>query len=328
MTTPAIRADSLHESGGPVRDHEDMRAKVRRLEAELERYRAHAERTSRLFLAVTDYAAWVREQARHDAELALRKARARAEKLMATARELERTERELARLQTELERLEALTDETRTRLSTFLTTGLEMLNAEVEAGPNDPGSGQDDLQETLHKQLSGASEQAPARVSERRDPGGLAAAERPLRCHELQLRSTTPRRSHGCAAARLDRGLSRSLTMARGVPTEAQRARGPGSRTAGLTREELTLQPNAPSAPSSTLVEQQVTGDAAEPQLDRLRLDNASESAPIREAQRQAHELLEEAALEAKRVVVTTGRSTSPGSASDRRASSFGAQSV
>ncbi len=150
---------------GGASELEALRAQVRRLEAELERYRTHAERTSRLFLAVTDYATWVREQARHDAQLALRKARARAEKLMATARELERTERELARRQTELERLEALTDETRTRLSAFLTTGLEVLEAEVEAGRNDPGFGQGDLRKTLHKQLSGASEQQPARLS-------------------------------------------------------------------------------------------------------------------------------------------------------------------
>ena len=153
---------SQNDVGG-ASEIEALRAQVRRLETELERYRTHAERTSRLFLAVTDYATWIREQARHDAQLALRKANARAEKLMATARELERTERELARRQTELERLEALTDQTRTRLSAFLTTGLEVLEAEVEAGPNDPGFGQGDLQKTLHKQLSEASEQAPAR---------------------------------------------------------------------------------------------------------------------------------------------------------------------
>ena len=61
----------------PELEHAKLLAQVRRLEVELARYREHAQRTSKLFLSATKYAEWVRENARRDAELALRKARAR-----------------------------------------------------------------------------------------------------------------------------------------------------------------------------------------------------------------------------------------------------------
>jgi len=145
----------------PRPERDELLAEVRRLEAELERYRTHAERTSKLFLSSTKYAERVRENARRDAELALRKASARVERLKLTASELEWTESELVRRQDELARLQALTDETRTRLSAFLTAGLRALSTEVGPGDEDgtkPELG--DLQDTLHRQL--ASTSAPA----------------------------------------------------------------------------------------------------------------------------------------------------------------------
>ena len=148
-------------------EHEELLAKVHRLEAELERYRAHAQRTSKLFLSATDYAQYVRERARRDAELALRKVRARVEKLTVTARELEQTEHELVRLKDELARLQALTDETRARLSAFLTTGLQIINAEVETGRADvPEPSLGDLDDTLHRQLVSTSASEPAPLGE------------------------------------------------------------------------------------------------------------------------------------------------------------------
>lgn len=145
----------------------ELLEKVHRLEAELERYRAHAERTSKLFLSATNYAEWVRERARRDAELALRKARAKAEKLGSTARELEWTEGELVRAQDELARLQALTDETRTRLSAFLTAGLQVLNTEREAGQEDgPKPPLGDLPDTLQRQLAATPVSAPAWLAE------------------------------------------------------------------------------------------------------------------------------------------------------------------
>jgi chromosome segregation ATPase len=145
----------------------ELLAEVQRLEAELERYRTHAERTSKLFLSATNYAEWVRESARHDAELALRKARAKVEQLEATAGELERTERELARLQGELEGLQALTDEARARLSAFVAAGLQALNTEEAAGQGDgPKPALGDLQDTLQGQLASNSASTPGRLRE------------------------------------------------------------------------------------------------------------------------------------------------------------------
>ena len=149
---------------------DDLLGKVQALELDLERYRMHAERTSKLFLAATKYAEWVRENARQDAQLALRKANARVERLELTAERLASTEAELVRKQEELERLEALTEETRARLSAYLTAGLEALSASVESGP---GAGErpalGDLQDTLHRQLTSTSSPIGEREHEGRD---------------------------------------------------------------------------------------------------------------------------------------------------------------
>ena len=134
-------------------EREELLAEMQRLELELERYRAHAERTSKLFLSAANYAQWVRENARRDAELALRKARAKVQQLEATADALELTERELARRQEELARLEVLTDETRTQLSAFLAASLETLSIEGEPGQAGGAQPAGDLQETLHGRL-------------------------------------------------------------------------------------------------------------------------------------------------------------------------------
>jgi len=163
---PATAATDLEEPGyqfvglPPEREseHEELLAEMQQLELELERYRAHAERTSKLFLSAANYAQWVRENARRDAELALRKARAKVQQLEATADALELTERELAQRQEELARLEVLTDETRTQLSAFLAAGLEALSIEgvpEQAGAAQPALGE--LQETLHGRLPSTS---------------------------------------------------------------------------------------------------------------------------------------------------------------------------
>lgn len=121
--------------GGPTaaeasREREQLLARIKQLEAQLERYRTHAERTSKLFQSVTSYAQWVRERARRDSELALRKANARVARLSEVARDLEKTELELARAREELARVQALAHETRARLSTFVAAGLEALKSE------------------------------------------------------------------------------------------------------------------------------------------------------------------------------------------------------
>ena len=169
---PGQEREQLHqERREPLDEDEAPLAEVRRLEIELERYREHAQRTSKLFLSATKYLEWIRENARRDAELALRKARARAEKFDKTARELERTELELARAQKELARLQALTEETRARLSAFLKAGLQVLDSEPAAIQKDiPAPELGDLQETLQEQLASTSAPTPAEAAEIEEP--------------------------------------------------------------------------------------------------------------------------------------------------------------
>jgi cell division septum initiation protein DivIVA len=157
----------VSDDAEPPNERDKLLAKVQQLELELERYRAHAERTSKLFLAATKYAEWVRENARRDAELALRKAGSRVKKLEVAAGQLEWIETELARRQDELARLNALTEETRVRLSAFLKAGLQTLDTTVELGTEDGSARQlGDLQDTLHGQLASTSAPAPGQVGE------------------------------------------------------------------------------------------------------------------------------------------------------------------
>jgi cell division septum initiation protein DivIVA len=151
-----------------LREREELLAKVARLEAEFERYRAHAQRTRRMFQAATGYAEWVKENARRDAELTLRKARARADKTLGKlAQERERSERELARLQT-------LTAETRTRLSAFTAIALQVLEAQGVEGVQAYGASHpwhptldDDLKDALGSQPAAAAQQAAAELETR-----------------------------------------------------------------------------------------------------------------------------------------------------------------
>lgn len=140
------------------RERQALLARVKQLEAQVEQYRIHAERTSKLFQSVTNYAEWVRESARRDAEIALRKASARVAKRDGMVRDLEKTELELVRAQEDLARLQALADETRARLSTFLAAGVEVLNTarapDEASGPNASPEG---LDESLQEQLRSAA---------------------------------------------------------------------------------------------------------------------------------------------------------------------------
>ena len=143
---------------------------MRRLEAEVLRYREHAERTSRLFVSVTRYAEWVRENARRDSELALRKARIRVDKLNRTASKLAQTESEFARVQDELARLRALTEETRRGLSGFLVAGLQALDSKPEDEADESSPARGDLQDTLHERVTSASPPMPTSPTEVENP--------------------------------------------------------------------------------------------------------------------------------------------------------------
>jgi hypothetical protein len=139
-------------------ERQALLARVKQLEAEVERYRIHAERTSKIVQSVTNYAEWVKEGARRDAEIALRKASARVAKLDGMVRDLGKTELELVRAQEELARLQALADETRARLSTFLAAGIEVLNS--TQAPDDasaPSASLEELDDALREQLGSAA---------------------------------------------------------------------------------------------------------------------------------------------------------------------------
>ena len=151
---PVDRGDSLRERVEVRGEREELLGKVQRLEAELARHRARSERTSTLLLSATRYADWVREQARRDGEVALRKVNARVKQLTLTTRELDETQQELVRLKGELSRLQSLTEATRAQLSAFLTAGLEVVNSSASiGGGHTPDTGPDHLDDTLRRQL-------------------------------------------------------------------------------------------------------------------------------------------------------------------------------
>jgi chromosome segregation ATPase len=140
-----------------VSAREEPLAQLRRLEAELERYREHAQRTSKLFLSVTKYVEWVRESARSEAELALSKARARVEKLDRASRKLEETELKLRQAQDDLAHLQVVTEETRARLSAFLAAGLQALDAGASAPVG--------IEDTLLERLASGSVSPPSEAT-------------------------------------------------------------------------------------------------------------------------------------------------------------------
>jgi DNA repair exonuclease SbcCD ATPase subunit len=154
-----------------LRDYEELLARTQSLEAELARYRAHTQRTSRLFQSVTTYVDWVRQGARDEAELALRKARARAERLELATADLERTEAAVEQVKAELERLQALTDATRNKLLAFLSAGIDALDGDVASTHGDePRTLVATLEDALHERASWDAPRATREASESETP--------------------------------------------------------------------------------------------------------------------------------------------------------------
>jgi len=164
LTLERIRL--LRERDEFMRERDELRAELarqaergKRLEAEIERYRSHAQRTSKLFLHATDYAAWLRGNARRDAELALSKARARAEEIVGDAvRERQRAERELVRLQ-------ELASQTRERIKELTLDALRLLDAPSDEKPAtpepEPQRSHDDLEHVLRQGLPSSGGESP-----------------------------------------------------------------------------------------------------------------------------------------------------------------------
>ena len=161
------RNDLLSAHEQLLHEHDELREelsqtheRMRRLAATVERYQEHAQRTSKLFIHATDYAARVRESARRDAELALRKSRARADEVLAdVVRERARTEREILRLR-------ALARETRTRLTEITVGALRSLDPSEPAAPLP-----EDLPDALRRELAASRDPRPTTDFEQQEEG-------------------------------------------------------------------------------------------------------------------------------------------------------------
>jgi hypothetical protein len=124
-----IPAMSSHDKATvfPTTDS-NIRQRIDELENELERYREREREREQLIaatlLTATRHATAIRESARRDAELTLRKASAEAAKRTSAA------ERQRDRTMAELLRLRRITEQMRNGLSTFLTATVEELRQE------------------------------------------------------------------------------------------------------------------------------------------------------------------------------------------------------
>ena len=105
-------------------------AKVAQLEAEVARHQKQEDLVTKTLLAATSQATAIKQQARREAELILRKAEARLGERAAVA---ERLDREQAEAERELLRLRRLAEEMQQSLTSFLTRTLDELRP--EAGP-------------------------------------------------------------------------------------------------------------------------------------------------------------------------------------------------
>ncbi len=109
-----------------VGEREELRRRIEQLEADLGRYREEEQLLVRTLVSATSHATAIRESARRDAELILRKARAEAQRRTVAA------ERARGNAERELLRLRRITEQMRRGLSGFLTAKLGELQLETE----------------------------------------------------------------------------------------------------------------------------------------------------------------------------------------------------
>jgi cell division septum initiation protein DivIVA len=122
-------------------DWDELRRRIDQLEGEVERYREREQLVTETLLSATSHATAIRESARREAELTLRKARAEAEERKSGA------ERERDDARSELLRLREITEQMRKGLSAFLTAQMEELRLETDEAA--PASGQAELEAVL-----------------------------------------------------------------------------------------------------------------------------------------------------------------------------------
>jgi cell division septum initiation protein DivIVA len=115
-------------------DWEELGRRIDQLERELGQYRDDEQLAVKTLRSATSHATAIRESARREAELTLRKARAEAEKRKSTV------ERERDDARNELLRLRRVTEQMRMGLTAFLTEKVEELRLESEE--DEPASDQ------------------------------------------------------------------------------------------------------------------------------------------------------------------------------------------
>lgn len=130
-----------------------LREEAAGLDADLARHREHEQLVSKTLLEATSHATTIREKAREEAELFLRKAREQAAE---RAAETERAERDRADAEHELARMRQLAHEMQQRLADFLTQTLQQLRPEPGTGEHRPAA---DSEEGLVRALEGALKQ-------------------------------------------------------------------------------------------------------------------------------------------------------------------------
>lgn len=121
-------AEAPHATELSVGEREGLRRQIEKLEADLSGFREKEQLLISTLVSATSHATAMRESARRDAELILRKARAEAQKRKAAV------ERARGEAERELLRLRRITEQMRRGLSGFLTAMLEELQLEAKHG--------------------------------------------------------------------------------------------------------------------------------------------------------------------------------------------------
>ena len=128
-STDKLLADLEARRSESEREAIGLRERVAGLDAELDHHRQQEQLVSKTLLAATSQAAAIREEARQEAELMLRKVQAQLGERAALG---ERLERERAEAERELLRLRQLAQEMQQGLERFLTETLEQLRPEAD----------------------------------------------------------------------------------------------------------------------------------------------------------------------------------------------------
>ena len=142
--------DEDQETPTRASDSEELRGRIDQLDGELERHRSQEQLLVKTLLSATSHATAIRESARKEAELTLRKARVEAEKLKAGA------ERDRDDARREMLRLRRITEQMRSGLSAFLTAKVEELRLETAEGAM-PSGEEDELEAALGSALEDRS---------------------------------------------------------------------------------------------------------------------------------------------------------------------------